>query len=187
MRAFVAVVPDQDARAAAAELRDRVRAVAPAGARWVSDAALHVTLAFLGSIDAELLPRLRDALASAVGDLVPFDVTLGSPGAFPSAARPRVLWIGIASGGDPFCRLAGAVRAAMAPLPVEKEERPFRPHLTIARVRSPSRAPTLTADLRRVRLAETGWRVRNVTLFESVPGAGGPTYRALATVPLGGG
>lgn len=184
MRLFVAVAPDDVTRAAAAAIRDRVRAVAPAAARWGPDSALHVTLAFLGAIDEALVEPLRNALASAVGGIPPFDVSLGRPGAFPSPTRPRVLWIGVSGGA--LCGLAAAVRAAMARFPVEPEERPFRPHLTIARMRSPSRAPTLAADLARVEVPDVRWRVRTVTLFESVSDPGGPSYRALATVSLGG-
>jgi 2'-5' RNA ligase len=187
MRLFVAVSPDEPARAAAASAQAEIRSRTALEARWVPAENLHVTLAFLGSVDPALVPPLRGALAAAVATVDRFSVRLGEVGAFPTPRRPRVLWIGIAAGAERLAALADLVRAALLPFPVAREEKPLRPHLTIARVRSPRPDRALAEHLARPpRVPDAGWEVRSVTLFESVLGAGGACHRPAAVLPLGG-
>jgi 2'-5' RNA ligase len=189
MRLFVAVSPDAAARAAAAAMQAEVRSLTTLDARWVAPESLHLTLAFLGSVDEAALPGLRDALAVALAAVPPFAVGLGGPGAFPSGRRPRVLWLGVERGAEGLAALAGVVRTALRSLRVGYDETaPFRPHLTIARVRTPRRDRALAERLARpAGTARTVWEVRSVTLFESILGAAGARHRPEAVLPLGGG
>lgn len=186
MRLFVAVRPDEPARTAAAALQAEIRAVATLDARWTEPVGLHATLAFLGDVDRATLPDLRDALADAVAPFEPFRVGIGEPGAFPNARRPRVLWIGLDAPAERLTVLAEAVRAALRPFPVEHDERPFRPHMTIARVRVPRFDRALAERLGRGGAAPAAaWEVRSVTLFESVLGPSGARHRPEAELALG--
>jgi len=187
MRLFVAVSPDEPARAAAAAIQAEVRSRTSLDARWVAPEALHLTLAFLGSVDGAVVPSLRYALAAALTPVRGFTVALGRPGAFPTPRRPRVLWIGLERGVEALTALAETVREALRPFPVEHDVRPFQPHLTIARVRAPRIAPSLAASLARpIEVARVQWEVRSLTLFESVLGARGAHHRPEAVLPFGG-
>lgn len=188
MRLFVAVSPDGPARAAAAAMQAELRAATSLRARWVAPEGLHVTLAFLGEVTPALVPDLQGALAAAAGGVGGFGAGLGRAGAFPSPGRARVLWIGIEPGGERLGVLAAAVRTALGPFPVAREEHPFRPHLTIARVRPGSRDQGLADRLAALRPAgAVRWDVRSVTLFASTLGPGGARHDPVAELPLAGG
>jgi len=187
MRLFVAVSPDEPARAATEAMQAAIRSRARLDARWVAPGALHLTLAFLGNVEIAVIPDLRYALAAALVPVRAFTVGLDRPGAFPTPRRPRVLWLGVGRGAERLTALAETVRTALRPFPVLHDEHAFLPHLTIARIRTPRVAPSLEACLARpLEVAEAQWEVRSVTLFESVLGAGGARHRPEAVLPFGG-
>jgi len=105
--------------------------------RWVRPEGLHLTLKFLGEIPEEQLPAIVTALEEALSGRPSFDFRLSGLGGFPNLRRPRVLWIGVPEGGEPLRTLAGTVEKALFPCGFAPEKRPFSPHLTIGRVRSP--------------------------------------------------
>ena len=110
------------------------RAAGDAPLSWTKDDQLHFTLAFLGEQPEDAVPRLREAAAPCAA-LPAFDLTLSGAGSFPDARRPRVLWVGAEQGAreleDLAACLAGGLRSAGFVL----EKRPFRAHLSVARVR----------------------------------------------------
>lgn len=187
MRLFVAIAPDEDARLALEAAQAEIRSKTRLRARWVPPGNLHVTLAFLGRVEAAIVADLRSALADALSPLAPFCVGLGRPGAFPSARRPRVLWVGIGDGAERVVDLAATVCGALAPFPVAVDERPFHPHVTIGRVGVPAVDAALAARIESwARPIGAPWKVRTVTLFESLPGPGSPRYEPVAVLPLAG-
>lgn len=106
-------------------------------ASWSREDNLHLTLKFLGDTPVTKVEALEQAAQRAASRVEPFEIVVGGCGAFPPKGQPRVLWIGIE---DPSGRLALLHRAledecANAGFPYE--ERPFHPHLTIARIRKP--------------------------------------------------
>jgi RNA 2',3'-cyclic 3'-phosphodiesterase len=138
IRCFVALVLP-------AELRETVAAhfaregQRVAGVRWVAAANLHLTLQFLGEVEAARIPAVREALDGAVPAHRPFRLGLRGAGAFPTPERPRVLWVGAGQGATETSALATSVAAALAPVGFASEERRFVPHLTVGRVASPPR------------------------------------------------
>jgi RNA 2',3'-cyclic 3'-phosphodiesterase len=143
MRLFVAVnLPEDERRTAhqaTAPLRDAGLPV-----KWVAAAALHVTLKFLGDVADEREAALAAALDAAVASVRPFEVGLGGVGAFPSLARPRVLWLGVEP--HPALELlANDVERALRPFGFEAELRPFQPHITLGRVRDGARPGAFAA------------------------------------------
>jgi 2'-5' RNA ligase len=158
---------------------------------WVPPARIHVTVHFLGEIDA----RAVDTLMASVGDgapEAPFEVTAGAGGTFPELGRPRVLWLGLDAGADPLRRVHAWLQRRVAGVGEPDRHGSFSPHLTIARVRRG--AVTGGAFSRALRDAAAltpppagrAW-IEAVTLFESVPSANGPRYQPLARIPLRGG
>lgn len=136
VRLFFSVPVSEKARAAAAAvLRAMKRAAGEeAPLSWTKDDQLHFTIAFLGEQSEDALPRLREA-AAACSELRAFDLELRGAGAFPNPRRPRVLWLGVGNGGQQLEQIAGRLCTGLRAGGFALEERPFRGHLTAARVR----------------------------------------------------
>ena len=117
-------------------------------------------------------------------DLNPFDLTVSGVGAFPPKGFPRVVWAGLTGGRDRLLTVERSVSERLAQAGVPREERPYSPHLTLARVRDAAglRSVALVGDFREVSLGTT--TVDAITLFESRLSPKGPTYVPLARTPL---
>ena len=103
-----------------------------AGARWVAAENMHITLRFVGDIDDRTADEFADLLADVRGK--PFAVTIGGVGAF-GGRDPRVLWAGVEA-GEPLAALYRANERAARAAGLEPDARAFRPHVTLARMRS---------------------------------------------------
>ena len=186
MRCFVAVDLSPAVREALARAQAELQRGAPrADVRWVDVAGSHLTLKFLGSVVEGRRAELAAALGEAAAGHRAIEVAAAGLGGFPSARRPRVVWAGITVGGAPLTDLAAAVERVVAPLGFPSEARPFAPHVTLGRVRSPRALDRLAAAL----LAGAGdafgtWTVREVTLLRSHLRPSGAVYEALERVPL---
>ena len=183
MRLFVAIELEENVLRTAAgiaeELRRRTARLAPtARVTWLTPERLHVTLSFIGESDQAQASAIADCLRPPF-DGPPFDLTVAGLGAFPERGSPRVLWAGIAAGRDRLLDLEAQLRARWARGRVPVDERPYRPHLTLARVREAAglRAAALLEGLERTLLGTTP--VEAITLFESRLSPKGPTYVAL--------
>jgi len=183
MRLFVAVDPGEPFRASLSTGHDERRRLLPVG--WTDPALMHVTLLFLGEWPEEDLPALREALLDAAAGPQVFTAAPGALGGFPDLRRPRVLFLHLASGGR-LEALATEVRAAVAarfprtPL----DAKPFRAHLTLARIRRPL-APDETAALASLPTPDAApFAVRDFRLVRSVLTPRGPRYTDLAVFPL---
>lgn len=129
MRLFIAIeLPDHCKRGLG-----ELRAAIP-GVRWVPAEQIHLTLAFLGEVDEETSGRLAAALARIQAP--PFTLSCTGTGCFPNRHRPRVLWVGV--NPDPgLTGLAAMIHDAVLACGIAQEERPFSPHLTLARLKLP--------------------------------------------------
>jgi RNA 2',3'-cyclic 3'-phosphodiesterase len=185
-RAFLAVVPPPDVLRWTDSVADSVRRPDD-GLRWTRPEQRHLTLQFLGRVDDpdSLADSLAESVAESVRRIAPFTLALGGAGAFPSARRAAVVWLGVATGGEELAALAGVIAAATAPLGFAVEERPFRPHLTLARS-TPAR--DLRAPVERLGAGSPGppSTVDHVVLFESDTRADGAVHTERARIPLGG-
>jgi RNA 2',3'-cyclic 3'-phosphodiesterase len=163
-----------------------LRAAEPSLA-WVRAERLHLTMKFLGEVDGAGAARLTRAADAVAARHRPFEMTLGGIGAFPNFRRARVVWIGVES--DPRLELLHHdLELACGEEGFEVEGRPFRPHITLARVRTPmalEQARPFARAARRVAYAASD-EVLGLGLLESVPGAGGEPYRRVHAAPLGG-
>lgn len=107
--------------------------------RWTKPANIHLTLQFLGDYPAVQVEMLLDALQS-VETHPPFELTLATTGAFPNLKRPRIIWAGVTGETAALTALHRAVVSATAALGFEAEKRPFKPHLTLGRVKAWARS-----------------------------------------------
>ncbi len=140
MRLFIAIAIPGEIRAAFAAQLKEFRAIAPQ-AKWVRAENLHVTLKFLGKTPPEKLDVLQTALA-AVHSPQPVELDFRDLGFFPNEKRPRVFWAGMEVSAN-LQALAADVDQATHRLGFGLEERPFTPHLTLARFQPPVLSPKL--------------------------------------------
>ena len=189
-RLFVAVPIPEIVATRVGHLVDEVRAglgAAGARVRWVQMEGLHVTLRFLGPTQPTRVDAVGDAVErTGRSTSGPFGVRLGGAGAFPDPARPRALWLGIRAGAEELGRLSAALTVELAADGWPLEDRPFRPHLTIARTDgvhagadAGHRLVAAAAEL------DVAFDADRVVLFRSHLGRGPARYEALRSVALG--
>lgn len=180
-RAFVAVpVPALPAIGDALDELGSLRA----DLRTVEAENLHFTLSFLGTVADEARAAISEAIGEAAKGVAAFDLRLRAIGAFPSARRPRVVWAGVED-PKPISALAVRVREALGRRSLPPDDKDFRAHLTLARVRSERGAEEIVSFLRRHGHDELGAiRVHEVVLYRSTLGPKGPTYEALERAAL---
>lgn len=186
MRLFVAInLPDplrQSLWAASAPLREAGYPV-----RWVQLDGLHLTLKFLGEVEPTGEAEIVYAVQSAVRGAKPFTIALDGYGAFPSIARPRVLWIGCEA-APPLELLQHRVEQAFAEIGYPVEGRPFHPHLTLGRARRDARPRDFAGLHRTLAALEAPGElvVASVDLMESVLRASGARYAGRHVAALAG-
>jgi 2'-5' RNA ligase len=194
MRLFVALeVPEGPRREAEARVRKMRRELPPA--RWVDLSNVHLTLIFLGAIDDARVEALAAELARACAPHRPFSLRLAGGGTFPPRRPARVAWVGVDSGaggavGPELAALhadvAAATHAALREFPIE--ERPYHPHVTLARCPEPwsrSAAESFAAAFAGP-LGEPFTAARAV-LVESRLGHGGARHHEIASFPFAAG
>ncbi|MGD0586172.1 MAG: RNA 2',3'-cyclic phosphodiesterase [Oryzomonas sp.] len=176
MRLFIAIeLPDEIKR-----LLEGMRTDIP-GSRWVPLEQIHLTLAFLGEVDDATIGLLTGALATikAPG----FNLYFSAPGCFPDRRRSRVLWVGLEP--EPLLNsLASLVREAVLACNISQEERPFSPHITLARLKFPAqREVGVFLDQPRKRVLPPV-SVREFSLFQSLLTSRGAVHTAVKTFAL---
>lgn len=182
IRAFIALpIASEDQETLAA-----VRSAAPNGApvRWLPPTSLHLTLKFLGDVTPDRMDALGRALAAFAWEGGPFRFTLGGVGAFPSLARPNVLWVGVAAGVEPLVRIAGAVDRCVRAVGFPRERRRFTPHLTIGRVKATGEPGWADRFAAAARLEPIEVAAESFVLYQSELLPCGARHTPLQTVPL---
>lgn len=188
IRAFLALPSDPDwtesARAFCATFRD-----ASPPAAWAPPGAWHLTVRFFGNTPAATLGPLASILAEAAAKAPPEDLALREPAVFPSRGPARVLAIGLPDSGTPPAMrdLAEAAETAARRLGFAPEDRPFRPHVTLARLRAPW--PRRAVDAFRSAAARwpfPAWRARACLLYSSRLRRAGAVHTPLFEWELGG-
>jgi 2'-5' RNA ligase len=187
MRLFVAVEMNRGLEEAVREVIDELRAraarLAPrAKITWATPERIHVTVRFIGEADETNARAIRSALEPTI-DAPVVDVTVEGVGAFPAKGPLRVFWAGLTEGRSGLLEVERAVSQRLETL-IPAEDRPYSPHLTLARVKEP-------AGLSRAILFEglTGRQfgtvhVDAITLFESRLSPKGATHVPLQRTAL---
>ncbi len=176
-RAFVAVRPPERVLDEVARV---VESLNVANVRWTAREQWHVTIQFLGNrADVDAVAHALEALALRRGR-----AQLGGGGAFPSARRARVLWLGLSEGAEWFTQCAAAVGALLAPLGHEPEKRAFHAHLTLARAKAPIDLRPVVEQLGDAAVGEA-WTADEVVLYESRLKRSGAEYEPRSVVRLG--
>jgi RNA 2',3'-cyclic 3'-phosphodiesterase len=188
VRLFVGVEIGAAAAAAATslvnELRSRVEHLAPkARVTWVPPERLHLTVRFIGQADESKRGAIERVLAPVL-EVAPFELTLAGVSTFPPRGAPRVIWAGVVRGLDAMLSLEREISSRLNQALVPADEKAYRPHLTLGRVRDAAnlRSRALCAGLTDAVIGTV--RVEASTLFESRQSSQGPEYVPLQRTSL---
>lgn len=153
-----------------------------AGARWQRAEQLHLTLAFLGNVEAQWLPAICDAAVNL--PVKPFDVAVRGIGCFGNPDHPKNLWAGLQPVKE-LAELHRSLNQRLASYGFGQEKRTFRPHITLSRFKRQSGSVTGLLKNSDELVIDT-FSVDNLALFESVPGEHGSVYHIIERFPLAG-
>ncbi|MCM2314133.1 MAG: RNA 2',3'-cyclic phosphodiesterase [Thermoanaerobaculia bacterium] len=183
MRLFVAYRIGAESAARVAAVVSSIRTRLPR-ASWVGRDAYHLTFAFLGEHDPEVVPRVSAALKAATAGLAPVEARLTGGGFFPDERRPRVGWIAVEPHA-PVIAVAASVRSSIAACGIRFDEKPFKAHLTLVRIRDEWKARDAALFAEAIDAAgRIPFELDRVSLFESRLLPSGAVHTELAHAAL---
>lgn len=184
IRTFIAIELNEQVKRLIQQIQARLK---PLGCDigWVKPENVHLTLKFLGEIKTKLAPRITEAIESIAKNLPPVETTLTGIGFFPDARRPRVVWVGLNDTVGDIARLAQLLETALGDIGFKKENRGFKAHITIGRIRTQRNITVLTQEVPKISLPP-GIRqsINQIILFKSTLTAQGPIYEPLSQIKL---
>ena len=135
IRTFIAIEIDEPIREKIAALQNELKKTNEP-VRWVNPKNIHLTLKFLGEVDVAIIESISECINDVAENFSSFSFAVKGVGVFPNFKRPRVLWTGIENGSGELVKMAGEISEQLNELGFAKERRPFKTHLTMARVKS---------------------------------------------------
>jgi RNA 2',3'-cyclic 3'-phosphodiesterase len=190
LRLFVAVTLPAAVNEAVMKAQDTLRRAAPENqVRWSRRDQLHLTLRFLGDVEAERLSALTEALQHCGQQFAPLHLRAEDIGFFPDARRPHVVWVGVQEAQDQLRRLQAAVQAATAPFTTEKPEQHFTGHVTFGRfkgLRRPDADAIVTLAKQAAQRPFGQWVANEIEIIQSELSPKGAQYTTLAELALTG-
>jgi 2'-5' RNA ligase len=184
LRLFLASeIPDSHKRAIEKAIQP-LRLALPQ-ARWVGRESWHLTLKFLGEVPEERFDDVVRIASREVAKAAPVETELTELGGFPNLRRPRVLWVGLEDPGEVFAKLSHALERSYGRRGFRKESRKLHPHVTLARLRTPTVIEESLAEAGEVRPKADPFPVDEVVLFRSYLSPKGARYEAIERFPLG--
>ena len=190
IRAFIAVELPPATRDMLAGVVRHLASRVDGGVRWTRPESLHLTLRFLGNIDAESVPAVSEAVSRCGAAARPFEIALGGMGGFERLRAMRVIWMSVVGDLEPLSDLYRSVEGELEKLGFAREHRAFRPHVTLGRVRDGAPVPQRRAVAEALAAVELDagpmLPVESVSLIRSVMTPAGSEYTRLHTARLGG-
>jgi 2'-5' RNA ligase len=157
-----------------------------ADVRWVSPEKIHLTLKFFGNIDDSRIEPIAASIEGPVRATAPFTLRVRGIEAFPHMKNPRVIWTGLVDEEGILTSFQKQLETELEKIGFEPEGRPFQPHLTLGRMKSPEGREALVGRMEQYGEAEFGeFRVEGVVLFRSDLRPMGPIYTPLKEIKLG--
>jgi len=147
---------------------------------WASTNNLHITLKFLGDCTRGRLEAISKRLSEIAARHAPFNLSFDGIGVFPGHSAPRIVWLGIKDGREQLVNLAKDVAESMEQIGFKKESRPFRPHITLARVKHLSSRNELRAAIEKMpKVHIDPMRARHIFLMRSQLNPKGAIYTVI--------
>jgi len=187
IRAFLALDPPEEILREIGRIQDRLRKLIHGDLRWVRPEGIHLTLKFFGDVSENAVVKISAVAGQAAAPVGSFELAIGGTGVFPDPSRPRIIWLGM--NGD-VARLATFQRGlerALGEIGFPPAERPFRPHLTLGRIKSPKGLIGLAEALEKEKAVTTErFTASGLILFQSDLTPRGAVYTRLAGYPFAG-
>ncbi len=180
MRVFIAIDLPNEIRKPLKELQRELRPLTHS-ARWVAPESIHITLKFLGEVPEKRIEQVDGAMGGLTWK--PFTISVHGVGFFPEARSPRVFWAGMEA--PTMQGLTEEVDARMERLGFDKEKRPFRPHITLARAKDSRIDSSLAAASAKYREHDFGsFTADRIYLFQSTLKPAGAVHTKVREYPL---
>ena len=187
-RLFVAVAIPEVVKAKMEEAQAELRRAVPGhGVRWTRREQFHLTLKFLGDVDAARVEALGEAIRAACRGFGALHLRAERVGFFPDLRYPRVVWTGVQDQAERLPRLQQAVDAATRDFTIEQKDERFTGHVTLARIKAIRRPETGALGKAAAGLAEEvfgQWTAGSIELMRSVLSPQGVSHSSLATIAL---
>jgi len=186
MRLFFAVLLEDHTKRRVGLMQESMkRTLAGQRIAWVKEENLHLTLRFLGEQNEQGLQQAIEAGSAVARQYAPFHLVLRGAGVFPDVRRTRVLWVGVEEPVEPLYHLAQALEQELRQRGFPLEDKPFRSHITLARVKEPPPAPVIEKLLASLPTEPLGVvEVRSFALLQSVLHPNGSQYTLVQAFPL---
>ncbi len=152
--------------------------------RWVEPANIHLTLAFLGENDEDQVSKAGEIMREAANNYEPFEINFNGTGVFRDIRQPRVIWLGIEAPQSLY-DLREVICEALKEEGLYRDEKPFRPHLTLGRMKYIAKKNVLADILKSSDSHDLSPQtVNELILYESILKPDGPVYSPLRKVRL---
>jgi 2'-5' RNA ligase len=187
IRTFLALDPPEEILREIGRVQEWLKKLIRGDVRWVSPEAIHLTLKFFGDIPECDVANISAVAGKAAAEVGPFDLTIGGAGVFPDPHRPRVIWLGMSGDAARLVTFQQGMERALREIGFPGEERPFRPHLTLGRIKTPKGLIGLTGVLEKGETYTAGrFTASGLGLFKSDLTPRGAIYTRLAGYPFAG-
>jgi RNA 2',3'-cyclic 3'-phosphodiesterase len=184
MRAFIAIELSEEIREDLAQIQSHIK-YSRADVKWIEKDKIHLTQKILGDITEEDCEKIKSILDRISGSIKPFEISIKDIGTFPNINYPRVIWVGLDRGVNESKVLVEKINEKALKIGFQKEPRPFAPHLTIGRVRSPKNKDVLKDKILNLQLKAYSLQlIGSIVLFKSTLTPKGPTYTKLHETKL---
>ena len=181
IRAFLAIDPPEEIFREIIKIQERLRKAIQGDIRWVRPEGIHLTLKFFGYVYESDIANISRVVRDGVANMKALMLNVRNIGAFPSANRPRVLWLGIDGDTEALINLQTEIDTGFQEYGFKKEDRPFRPHFTLARIKEPKGLVGLAETVKKNEDYIAGsFTVTGLTLFKSDLKPTGAIYTKLA-------
>jgi 2'-5' RNA ligase len=182
VRVFIAVPLPVDLKAKLVVLQQEFRQL-PVEAAWIHEAGFHITLKFLGEVDSAQIEPIFSCMTETVQHYSPFSLMLSGVGVFPRESSPRVLWVGIQDATGLLRQMQQMLEAQLVRAGYPRKDRPFAPHLTLARLKRVSCRSEFLAGLKAHSKAVLGQlEVDHIELVKSQLSPSGARYSIVNAV-----
>jgi len=186
-RVFCAVELPQVVRARLEDHVARLRKKVPdVAASWSRVENIHLTIKFFGNVEVDRIQRISAAAERVVKEFSRFQIVIGETGVFPRASRPQVLWIGVSDPSGQLAALQERFENECAAEGFPKEDRAYRPHLTIARLRNPEGARRLADTHLQMEFEASEIELKELVIFRSELSPKGSKYTVISAADLRG-
>ena len=185
IRAFLAIDPPQDVLNEVGRIQDRFKKTIQGDIRWVRPEGIHLTLKFFGYVSEVDIANISQVVKNNVVHIKPFTLNIRRVGVFPSVNRARVMWLGMDGDVDKLTDLQKKIDAGFQEYGFEMENRPFSPHVTLARIKEPKGLIGLAKIIEKSEEYAAGsFFVSGLNLFKSTLTPKGAIYTKLSYFPF---